>query len=763
MIDHSLNEYYAACRLDSDSDGSSTTSPKEAGISSWSAESVVSPLRGRARMLGGQHRMSCSNSHHRQLRLHIKETELESCGASESQDNFHRIQGQTAKQVIRALNQPLSAHLSCATTGEEDDFAQRDFSARPSQGYSFDTRNGPPKTFDEARFHVLLLFDVMCALRLSACKFCVQETGPGICDSSQSRARFPASWRLKPEVRDQLLSGKDRTIYVSALQKLLNIADDIHALQARLDAFYEQYHRVKAQADSTYTVEADFFFGKASIGDRTVHADRAIGLTSLGTLLRFAELVSAWIQEFKVWVFQVQENLMVNSRSGESSDPLMNGPGMGLRTSSLNITGNVPRASPPLVKDFAPRGVGKGGDHVSLQSSQPYSIEGVRKMYKTEGTSADPTLKVHSTSGGPVFLTNSYLPQIISAVERNAILLQQCLVIIDGSSCFNTFHTKLADSGGVAAPGGRSEEDHRETTAGQPPPLSTSAMAEFAFLNQCTELGAALLDYLIIQLSALQHPGAMDLYRLYMSLLIHCAWPYVILSTSTMFGFVHDIDSQKWRHQLPRLFRSSFSHIRVGGAHRRYPTDVLSLVLSCVDYQKSAVSLEPFKTLSMLLSARRSILYSLLNFARQKHKSLIVKDRGEKQDACIAPNTTTTTTSSPIQPTGSSLNLPTEIPAWMNPASIGGRGGVNLPWGSGTILSVAHLDYPLRTTIKLRERGKIRYSRGACLGNESTLPGTYLPTKVMAPVAWVSIQNLSWNFQERCHCVLPPWRMMHGS
>ncbi|CCW66744.1 unnamed protein product [Phytomonas sp. Hart1] len=633
MIDHSLNEYYSACHLDSDSDVSSTTSPDDAGIGSWCATSVVvSPLRGRARMLGAQHCSGGVNIRHKQPSFQDKENNFERCCAGDNERAFSLTRGQTAKQIIRTLKQPFSPHLVSTTMVKKYNSAQRLPPVCLQEGNDHDMGKKSSALYrNEKDFRELLLFDVLCVLRLSACNFCVKETNLGESYSmGNSNTKHSAVWRLKPEVRDQLLSEKGRAMYLSSLQRLLGIADDVHALQAQLDAFYEQHQRISAEADSTYTLEAAFFSGKSNIGACTVHADRAIGFTSLNALLRLAELVSAWILEFKSWVFRLQEDLLGHFGSYEPMEPSMKCPEMvGLRASHFNTTvSETPCPVSPFVKDLLPKDEEKELLHLAPQQC---SLEGVRKIHKTEETPTGTILRAHSVNTGYVFLDNLCLPQIVAAVEHNGILLQRCLMIINKSNCFNAFQTRLEDSGGVATDGGRSEKNNEEGTSGKPP------RTEFAFLNQCTELGAALLDHLIIQLSALQHPSAMDLYRLYLSLLIHCSWPYVILSTSAMFGFVYGIDSQKWRQLLPRLFRSSFSHIRVGGAHRRYPTDVLSLILSCVDYQKSAVSLEPLKTLSMLSSARRFILHNFQTFAKEKRHHTMPKNHCERPNTYTGP------------------------------------------------------------------------------------------------------------------------------
>ncbi|EKG05453.1 hypothetical protein TCSYLVIO_003470 [Trypanosoma cruzi] len=149
-----------------------------------------------------------------------------------------------------------------------------------------------------------------------------------------------------------------------------------------------------------------------------------------------------------------------------------------------------------------------------------------------------------------------------------------------------------------------------------------------------------LMDYLIVRMSALQDSNTMDIYRFYMVLLIYCGWPYVLLMTSAIFGFVTDIDADAWRSNIPRIFRLSFSHIRVGDHGRNdrkivmLPTDILSFVLLCVGYEPveadgrcSEDGGKPKRDVnrarrraafSSMLSSRSFILRSFVAFTRKK-------------------------------------------------------------------------------------------------------------------------------------------------
>ncbi|PWV14236.1 hypothetical protein C3747_37g2 [Trypanosoma cruzi] len=148
------------------------------------------------------------------------------------------------------------------------------------------------------------------------------------------------------------------------------------------------------------------------------------------------------------------------------------------------------------------------------------------------------------------------------------------------------------------------------------------------------------MDHLIVRMSALQDSNTMDIYRFYMVLLIYCGWPYVLLMTSAIFGFVTDIDADAWRSNIPRIFRLSFSHIRVGdhGSNDRkivmLPTDILSFVLLCVGYEpveadgrcsedggkpKRGVNRARRRAaFSSMLSSRSFILRSFVAFTRKR-------------------------------------------------------------------------------------------------------------------------------------------------
>ncbi|SCU69483.1 uncharacterized protein TEOVI_000104900 [Trypanosoma equiperdum] len=156
---------------------------------------------------------------------------------------------------------------------------------------------------------------------------------------------------------------------------------------------------------------------------------------------------------------------------------------------------------------------------------------------------------------------------------------------------------------------------------------------------------SGLMDYLIVRMSALQDSSTMDLYRFYMVLLMFFSWPYVQLITSAIFGFVTKIDSDMWRSRVPRIFRLSFSHIRVGEDPRRgqkaaiLPTDILSHVFLCVGHarpegrrwsgrdegegghQRQRQSLsraERRAAYGSMMSSRSFILHSFVAFARQR-------------------------------------------------------------------------------------------------------------------------------------------------
>nr|CCC94932.1 conserved hypothetical protein [Trypanosoma congolense IL3000] len=156
---------------------------------------------------------------------------------------------------------------------------------------------------------------------------------------------------------------------------------------------------------------------------------------------------------------------------------------------------------------------------------------------------------------------------------------------------------------------------------------------------------SGLMDYLIVRMSALQDSSTMDLYRFYMVFLVYCSWPYVQLMTSAIFGFVTNIDAEVWRSRIPRIFRLSFSHIRVEEDHRRgarttmLPTDILSLVFLCIGHERAEgkgcvsrceescedrLSIQQLRraerraVFGLMMSSRSFILHSFVAFVRQK-------------------------------------------------------------------------------------------------------------------------------------------------
>ncbi|KAG5484103.1 hypothetical protein LSCM1_05958 [Leishmania martiniquensis] len=165
------------------------------------------------------------------------------------------------------------------------------------------------------------------------------------------------------------------------------------------------------------------------------------------------------------------------------------------------------------------------------------------------------------------------LADLVAAARENIVPLQRCRVLVEESGCFEGI-VNFERLSAASSPVWTTEAAVGSAAGGQALPRSLTS----------AELAARLLDTLIIQASAFQDTSSMDLYRFYVALLLYTAWPYVLLCTASIFGFVRGIDPLAWRRQLPRLFRSSFSHVRIDDASRRCPTDILSLLLNCVGY-----------------------------------------------------------------------------------------------------------------------------------------------------------------------------------
>ncbi|CAD2219655.1 hypothetical protein AGDE_14306 [Angomonas deanei] len=160
------------------------------------------------------------------------------------------------------------------------------------------------------------------------------------------------------------------------------------------------------------------------------------------------------------------------------------------------------------------------------------------------------------------------------------------------------------------------------------PPTESEGYSLNDVRDRCGKGASLLLDFLIIQCSAYQSSATIELYRFYLMVLLHCTWPYVCLCTSVVFGVVVKVDPASWRLLLPRLFRSSFSHIKVNQSHQRqYPTDLLSLMLNCIDYEEEGEStgIVNESSLRSLRSARLFIVKRLQQFSTRKLAKLFRK------------------------------------------------------------------------------------------------------------------------------------------
>lgn len=203
--------------------------------------------------------------------------------------------------------------------------------------------------------------------------------------------------------------------------------------------------------------------------------------------------------------------------------------------------------------------------------------------------------------------TSSRVLDVISQVEENSLPLRRWLVILKESQCFERFVDTLSSPGSDAS-------------------LSHVSLHKFALI--CAKESQTLLDFLVIRCSSLQDASCLDLYQCYMMLVVFLSWPYLELATSAMYGFVHSIDAETWRQLLPRMLRVSFSHLRLSGSPTENPTDVLSLILNCIEYRfrsqagdDRATSSSMTAEYSGLISARRFILQSFSTFATKRSNS----------------------------------------------------------------------------------------------------------------------------------------------
>lgn len=189
--------------------------------------------------------------------------------------------------------------------------------------------------------------------------------------------------------------------------------------------------------------------------------------------------------------------------------------------------------------------------------------------------------------------------KLSAVLELNAAPLRSLLVVLHETDCFSRL---LAIANSCASD-----------------PRSDASASRFAI--RVAREAAMLLDVLVVRAGSLQDTSTLNLYRAYMMVILHCSWPYLELSTAAIFGCVRDIDFQVWRELLPRMFKTSFSHLKGSTEESDSPTDIFSLILNCIDFHKGSVLHQAnfsSNKASALLIARRFIIRSFGVFARRK-------------------------------------------------------------------------------------------------------------------------------------------------
>lgn len=563
--DDSLVEYYKACGCSSGSD--SDDSMEDSSV--WRAAAARdSPLRGTASRRSAPHR-------HRISQL------LRSRGGGSDAAEAEETSPLALSRGVKSLQ------LSDDTIRDAKEVVVQKMSgpSRGVMGMQLASQLTMPlevllrQQAPMASRRRAILFDVLCAVRQSPTTSCQYSDAPAPDKKQKDAPPLPSQdtfvcrrWNLSTAVVKEAAAHQWPPGYMGVLQQLLHVANDVAALQAKVQSF--QNHRAALagyHAPTTEGEEESFVEYELDGHGRPVPASAALGSAAYRTLQRLCLFASRLFSEFQRWIVDLQDYL------------------------------------------------------VHLCSEQ-WSM--------TDTKACDDGHAVPASGETAVLPAPMSILELVDGVEVNVLPLRRCLVLLQDSSCFTDLPTPRITTAGV-------RKDQEGSSGG-----GGGGLTVVEIHLQHAVLAARLLDRLIIQASALQDTSTMDLYRFYVTLLLHCAWPYVLLCTAALFGFVEDIDPPQWRLLLPRLFRSSFSHVRIGDAHRRYPTDILSLILNCIgyygvdgDHRAAAVrgttntSLKKRSgrsgqrrrrydqeqaALSALSSSRGFVLHSLASFTRQK-------------------------------------------------------------------------------------------------------------------------------------------------
>ncbi|GET86997.1 hypothetical protein, conserved [Leishmania tarentolae] len=390
-----------------------------------------------------------------------------------------------------------------------------------------------------------VLFDALCALRQHVTASCVMHSNKGGSSTSihvdPSIAPFGGPWRLRDSVLAEAATKGWSPSFLGALEQLLEMADVVAAVDAYLrECEPSLAHHASRDPDEvhglcTHNVTDTY----SDVQDASV----ALETAAVRSLERLCSVLRQLRADFDRWVLQLQEYLLVVCDGAAAASHLHDQP------------------KPP----FAAHTRAASSEH---EEEAPTAGGGRPYPFRT-GSYAGSCGDVAAT----VLPVPCSLADLVAAARENIVPLQRCHVLVEESGCFE----------GLANGGRPSAVSRPASTTGAAAASGTGEETPPRLLS-CAPLAARLLDTLIIQASAFQDTSTMDLYRLYVMMLLYTAWPYVLLCTAAIFGFVRGIDPPVWRRQLPRLFRSSFSHVRIGDASRRFPTDILSLLLNCVGY-----------------------------------------------------------------------------------------------------------------------------------------------------------------------------------
>ncbi|KAG5484410.1 hypothetical protein LSCM4_07977 [Leishmania orientalis] len=391
-----------------------------------------------------------------------------------------------------------------------------------------------------------VLFDVLCALRQQPTASCEMRSDRGGSHSStyvgSSCGSYGNSWRMRGAVLAEAATEAWSPTFVGALEQLLDMANDVAAVDAHVHecglALMHHVSRDLAEARGAFAHEV------AEECRGVQDASVALETAAVRALERLCSVLRQLSADFDRWLLQVQEHLVVvcegaavvSRRNGTQPPPLL------AKSVPLDLHNN---------EEATPK--------VGVEREYPFGTD----LRTAASCGVAPTVLPASCS----------LADLVAAVRENIVPLQRCRVLVEESGCFEGL-VGFAKSSATSSPVSTTGAAVENAAGGQVLPRSPT----------CAVLAARLLDTLIVQASAFQDTSMMDLYRFYVTILLYTAWPYVLLCTAAIFGFVRGIDPPVWRQQLPRLFRSSFSHVHIDNGSRRCPTDILSLLLNCVGY-----------------------------------------------------------------------------------------------------------------------------------------------------------------------------------